>query len=318
MMASQHGYGDGRRGVSLVEVLIVIAVIGLLVALMLPAIMRVRETASRAQCANNLREIGTGLHNHNSVARAFPSGGWGWNWIGIADRGSNSAQPGGWLFSLLPYIEQESLYSEFQQGSSNIAEALARPIPVYNCPSRRTGGPYSNRRTYYFPTSTTTGEILLPAQVARSDYAGNGGSQHKGQWKPGPRSLAEGASPIFRWPTFFEFTGMFVPHVPVRLEHVTRGVSNTFLAGERFLNTDVYATGTERGDNECQFSGYDNDTIRTTYNPPLLDASGRRYPNRFGSAHPDGLNMLYADCSVRSVTYDVDPTVYRLEGKRDQ
>src|SRR5262245_65887753 len=100
-----------RNAFTLVELLVVIAIIGILVALLLPAIQAARESARRSKCANNLRNLATAALNHHDTAKFYPTGGWGWWWTGDPDRGFGRSQPGGWTFSLLPFTEEESIYT---------------------------------------------------------------------------------------------------------------------------------------------------------------------------------------------------------------
>src|SRR5579863_4475370 len=101
-----------RRGFTLVELLVVITIIGILIALLLPAVQAARESARRIQCENNLKQLSLGMLDFESENKRFPSGGWGYCWVGDPDRGlSPPNQPGGWQFQILPYIEQKNLFS---------------------------------------------------------------------------------------------------------------------------------------------------------------------------------------------------------------
>src|SRR5690242_9173257 len=103
--------GAGWRLVAaftLVELLVVIAIIGVLVALLLPAVQAARESARRTQCINQLKELTLGGMNHEGAMKHFPTGGWGIKWVGDADRGYGQQQPGGWIYNILPFIEQRA------------------------------------------------------------------------------------------------------------------------------------------------------------------------------------------------------------------
>src|SRR5439155_9162047 len=139
-----------RRGAfTLIELLVVIAIIAILIGLLLPAVQKVREAAARTQCINNLKQMGLGLHNCHDVNGYIPSGGWGWLWMGDPDRGSGKRQPGGWVFSILPYVEQDAIFKLGGGGNPAVlypanTQKVSMTIKLFNCPSRRGPGPYPN------------------------------------------------------------------------------------------------------------------------------------------------------------------------------
>src|SRR4029077_15365078 len=98
------------RAFTLIELLVVIAIIGVLVALLLPAVQSAREAARRTHCQNNLKQIGVAFLNFEGAQKAFPSGGWGYHWTGDPDMGFGEKQPGGWAFSILPYLEDSTVF----------------------------------------------------------------------------------------------------------------------------------------------------------------------------------------------------------------
>ena len=130
------------RGFTLVELLVVIAIIGILISLLLPAVQAVREAARLAQCVNNLKQLALACLNHESAVKTFPTGGWGPTCLGHPDAGVGMTQPGGWLFNIMPYIEESTLYKNQQglTGAALQAKALVlmtTPLNGLYCPSRR-------------------------------------------------------------------------------------------------------------------------------------------------------------------------------------
>jgi prepilin-type processing-associated H-X9-DG protein len=223
---------------------------------------------------------------------------------------------------MLPFVEQNALY---QLGATATTDAdrkaavslvFQTALPIYNCPTRRLGGPFPNSSGGdYMGNFSGTVE---PPQMARTDYAANCGSQDINEVDAGPSSLAAAAT--FNWnmvdggpnPTF---TGLIYRRSQVRFLDIVRGMTNVVMFGEKSLDTAEYLTGTDPGDNEGMYVGSDNDTLRCTWDPPLLDTNSNN-TMRFGSAHSGGCNMAIADGSVRFVGYDIDLHVFYLMGDR--
>ena len=138
-MKSAHS----SRGFTLVELLVVIAIIGILVSLLLPAVQGAREAARTAQCQNHLKQLGLGSIQHHTQYGFYPSGGWGWYWVGEPERGSGKTQPGGWTFNMLAFVEQGNLRDmgleapDAATRTALIIERAQTPVAIFNCPSRR-------------------------------------------------------------------------------------------------------------------------------------------------------------------------------------
>jgi prepilin-type processing-associated H-X9-DG protein/prepilin-type N-terminal cleavage/methylation domain-containing protein len=120
---------------SLLELLVVSAVLAVLLGLLLPAIQKVREAANRTACTNNLRQIGLALHHYHDVHRTFPPGGIEWR-----PPGNSSKRQLAWCVFLLPYLEQDKLYRRLNLNkpfdSPENAQGAAAVLPVFLCPSK--------------------------------------------------------------------------------------------------------------------------------------------------------------------------------------
>lgn len=329
-----------RSGFTLIELLVVIAIIAILIALLVPAVQKVREAAARTQCTNNLKQMGLAFHNYHDVYKEFPANGWGWSWIGSPVMNGSPGQPGGWLYSILPYVEQENaVTAPLQFAPSGLSgppypansfegamvTMMGTPIRVFNCPSRRNGGPYPcgfGAMTYgtsYDGVNTINITLVAGTNVlARTDYAVCSGNFANDQIDGGPATIAAGNNPIY-WATGSQdgYNGACYRGSQVRIVQITRGTSNTYLAGEKQMAVPYYLTGQDPGDNECMYVGMDNDNSRTTDVAPAPDTPTTTISDlAFGSSHPGGFNMLMCDGSVQWITYDVNlATVFTPNGQ---
>jgi hypothetical protein len=299
-----------------VELLVVFYVLTVLMALLLVAVQSARETARRTTCQNNLRQIAIGYALHENSLRHWPSGGWGWRWVGDPDRGFGIQQPGGWAFNILPFVERQSLrdMGRGMPAPGKRAQGCAMvqiPLEFFYCPSRRPVGPYP----FVHPTGFVN--IDPPPMAARSDYAANAGDTAPGLYGPGPNSLAEGDSPGYPWPKD-SFTGICFRRSLIGPQDVLDGLSNTYLLAEGFLDPDHYTSGTATNDDQGMYAGSDRDTLRVTHPkyPPLPDSPGVQSDHSFGSAHPSGFHAAMCDGSVRPVTYTIDSEAHRRLGNR--
>jgi hypothetical protein len=94
------------------------------------------------------------------------------------------------------------------------------------------------------------------------------------------------------------------------------GLTNTYLIGEKFVAADEATTGMAEGDQRPAFTGYSSDTVRWAHELPARDSAETSAPNAFGSSHPAGWTAAYADGSVRTLSFDIDPEVHKLMAGR--
>jgi hypothetical protein len=320
----------------LVELLVVIAIIGILVALLLPAIQSAREAGRRTQCIDNLKNIGLAFVNHEQVHKHYPTGGWGWAWAGDPDRGFGIRQPGGWMYNILPYMEEQALHDwgkGLAEGSAQkktrAREVCETPLVWATCPSRRTVDKFPV--TWSGISSNPGVNIQAPLNVAaRSDYCANSSDVGNNEHFSGPGTYAAGDAGSGFWDTRCPgganpLCGVSYERSLVRLKDLKDGTSKTYFVGEKYLNKLKYGTGNDAADNEFWNVGWDNDMFKTSEKEPagdgqVLNAGGvpQDDPNRYGGAHDQAFHIVFGDGSVHRMPYDIGLDVHRrLANRRD-
>ncbi len=315
-----------RNAFTLIELLVVIAIIGVLIGLLVPAVQKVREAASRMSCTNNLKQIGLALHNYHDTNGYFPAG--------YVDGNSNPAStpdndmgPGwGWAAYLLPYMEQQNVYNQinFNQavGVGSNAAISRMSLKFYQCPSD------GNQQPFGVYDSTFTTPIVT---VAHANYVGCLG------WVEcfnGAGGLAQvGGADGLSGSLGSAGSGVFFRNSRTNIASVTDGLSNTIFVGERSSNhSPVTWTGAVAGgrcpawmatqppspyapppgpayDNadfgEALVLSHGNATHLPNADFPIYD------PDTFYSMHTHGANFLFGDGSVHFLNSSINPYTYQ-------
>ena len=346
-----------RRGFTLIELLVVMTIIGILVGLTLPAVNIARESARRMVCVNNITQISRAFTAHVAAQGFFPSGGWGYWWIGEPDCGYGSQQPGGWLFSILDYMEQgnvrnQGLGLDGTPRAEAIRDRMRNPIPIINCPTRRTRNVYPTKdgeADKYMTQASDHSFVGLKGQNAASiqyvkqvvecikgDYATNAGTFGNDVAGSGLPSMVNAHSYKYKdGYTLRDYSmkyltdntdktgglnGISFLFSEVTPDEVEDGLANTYMLGEKYLNTAKYIVDNNDSgaDNESAYDGADNDNQRICSGGPGRDRKGTDWTDPFGSAHAISFNMAFCDGSVRRVNYNINTDIHRnLCNRRD-
>jgi prepilin-type N-terminal cleavage/methylation domain-containing protein/prepilin-type processing-associated H-X9-DG protein len=293
-----------RRALSLIEVIVVIAILGVLIALLLPAVQKVRDTALRLYCVNSLKQIGLALHGYHDTEGQFPPA----ITEEFAPRPRDPMQWVSWLARILPYVEQPALHADMKRafaGQGAFPDPFRNPphaglstvVPLYRCPA--------DDRQYQ---ATYAGGLT----VAFTGYLGVSGTNLRA------------------------LDGVLYWKSKVRLADITDGASNTLLAGERPPSFDLvfgwwyagagqwdYASGPNvrnTGSSDVTLGAAEvnirsNGIPQMNACPPGPYAYGRGTifepcdQFHFWSLHSGGSNFLLGDGAVRPIAYDVPPTL---------
>jgi len=277
-------------GFTLVELLVVISIIGVLIALLLPAVQAAREAARRSQCVNHLRQHAIASHNYQNNMRRFPPGG------RMHDlSGQNGVS---WRVLLLPHLEQGVLFEQIAPvsngGATNWKKPQSQMPTLFRCPSVGDG----------------SGALTL------SSYWGIGGALRDGE------SMGKNE----KWCGSMSTSGIYYAGSETRISEIVDGTSHTLAFGERiyvfrpWMNGARWSGKTEKticseasnnivypiNANPDQFGYYVGDSKKPVDPPkkiPLNDLW-------FGSFHPGGAHFAYADGSVHFLPEEIDFTIF--------
>jgi len=317
-----------RSAFTLVELLVVISIIGVLVALLLPAVQAAREAARRMQCRNNLRQLGIAMHNYHDVYKKFPPG--------YRMKPNSATEPvGSANVSLLPYLEQANAKNLIDPNAPWYLlspEAAQTVVKTFQCPSDIAGdlGVYPFVAAMGVPVGDTFANNSYCVSIGWTDAICLG--------------------PGFTGPPVTEKSGVFAKHSNTRLAHITDGSSSTIAYGEAASGfpmcngsgctnplpgeTSKHGWLVEGAGIETLYSlglryvGGFGSTMEPLNKNPVTDSfykvsggsyldcrasvdGGPHWTTSFRSFHPGGASFLFCDGSVQYLSETINMTVYR-------
>jgi prepilin-type N-terminal cleavage/methylation domain-containing protein/prepilin-type processing-associated H-X9-DG protein len=327
-------------GFTLVELLVVITIIGILIALLLPAVQTAREAARRIQCRGNLKQIGLALLGYEHQWHIFPPSSCWAPGVAPHDRGKVGDLRANWVILALPFLEQQALYNTFDlkqaiSAAGRNAQARATLLPVMLCPT----DPF-NRRPFMGTANAAT--TPLGDNWARGNYAANAAlGPMCSEIDPHAAALPTSVGWKDR-----NYRGVMGANCSVTVAEIRDGTSNTLLLAEvragvtDFDSRGVWAmsgassalwefggiVGDTNGPNSCDPNSDDilaGDAIRAAFGGstgllsegmPCSDPNYTNIQAGARSAHPDGVNTCFADGSVHWISNSVESK--RADGVR--
>jgi prepilin-type N-terminal cleavage/methylation domain-containing protein/prepilin-type processing-associated H-X9-DG protein len=288
-----------QPGFTLVELLIVVGIVAVLMAILLPAVQKVREAANRVQCLHNLKQIGTALHGYHDVYHSFPHAYDARalfldpSQTPVAPQSDRTIVTKSWATLILPFIEQQNLQR------AGYASYHERHVPLYVCPSdRRATASYSGDKGY--------GPQALTDYLAVTGTMTFVGRPDTGTSRP-------------------KCDGVIYESSRTRLADITDGTSNTVLVGERPPSPDLFWGWWAWGAFDASLGVRNSYPVYGTSESKPVILCVRLFPenyrpndsnccdtHHFWSAHPGGANWLFADGSVRFLPYRSNPVLPAL------
>jgi prepilin-type N-terminal cleavage/methylation domain-containing protein/prepilin-type processing-associated H-X9-DG protein len=317
-----------RRGFTLIELLVVIAIIAVLIALLLPAVQAAREAARRAQCVNNLKQLGLALHNYHSVNNCFPSS------RPADDPVNNDSNAMSMWVALLGQLEQQPLFNAWNF-SITWNDPSVSGVYAFSCiPAVNTTVASTKLNVFLCPTDTTQQPFATTATSTRNDIPHVAGLALS-SYAPcagvlGPPSTGSDAIAAFgvaySVPDVKHLNEGFADYgIPKKMKSFADGTSNTIAVGETTYDNDGSWYGKQInncGGNNSMFNAWTislrhASNFRETKNP-LNTLPGFGYSagglcgtnGAFGSQHSGGGNFLFADGSVRFIKSTISMPIY--------
>jgi prepilin-type N-terminal cleavage/methylation domain-containing protein/prepilin-type processing-associated H-X9-DG protein len=294
------------RAFTLIELLVVIAILAVMIGLLLPAVQKVRESASRLRCKNNLKQIGLALHNFHDRNGHFPPG-----YAAIQTNADGTGPGWGWAAFLLPDLEQDNVYKliDFTQpltAAGNHDTVRQVNVPFLRCPSDPRQDP--------IPLSDFTSPAGLRTPLARSNYVACYGNTP---------FLGESAAVLTTHLSIDDISGrgMFHRNSRTRMADVSDGLSNTLAIGEKNAkNTMATWVGIIPGakwasaNDVANYGGIPSNLPAAL----VLGHACRQHPpsaaagvaEDFSSPHVNGVNVAFADGSVHAIRTSINMKVY--------
>jgi prepilin-type processing-associated H-X9-DG protein len=281
--------------------LVVIAIIGIVVALLLPAVQNAREAARRMQCSNNLKQIGLALHIYHTAFGVLPPGSLMKTDHPSPDR--TDEEEWGWGAFILPQLEQQNLYEQLHVKdmrlmdvfkNANIRPYLQTSLPIYACPSDNSSATLDTHNRHFWGKGQSDS---AGAQIAigRSNYP-----------------AVQGFRDV---PALYENDGIFYNNSKVRIGDIRDGSSNTFLVGERDERCGAaHWAGCRNPVQACHWGIYQNrgrvskklNSSETAFPRPAGWDACDSCSEGFSSTHPGGGYFLFGDGSVHFISENID------------